>query len=270
MKNSKKLKFEVIDTKSVLKEDFVIDFRKTVFKELKARAKENNRIVIDRKTFNLGEKLYGKSKKESVEMQKRNRKQLLKLYKICTKAVKIIKRIQKINEFKFYVVDLDKKANNNDLMLCGMLSIRFNVNVFDRIYESIGLACDYLDKENELNKMCDFHDNHCTKHRDKQIDKITGCCPNFCKIRQDGKPCQIKNLSCKIFMCDYLINEKGYYFTPNTIPVLKKHLSIFERLACFGILFKSQKSTSKRLWGIRLFTALNVAVMIAVVVMICV
>lgn len=267
------IKFAVETKEKLSENDFVVDFREDMLKELKQKAMQIdqvNNIVIDSDALNIEVKLYGKDKKESLLIQKANQKQILKLYKLCVKAVKILKNAGYKKLGEFYVLNLETKKNNNDFMLAGMLDVRFNVNVFKRIYASVGIACDYLDKENELNKMCDFRDNHCTKHRDKGIDKVTGCCPSFCKIRQDGKPCPIKNLSCKIFMCDYLINEKGYYFTANTIPILKQHLTIFERLACFGILFKSQKSTSKRLWGIRFLTAaLYVAVMIAVLLMIC-
>lgn len=270
MKRCKMIKFEMKNTEKISKNDFVVDFRENIIKELKQRAKQIDNVVIDRDALNIGEKLYGGNKKESLLIQKNNQKQMLKLYRICVKITKILKRDRYKKLGEFYIFNLDKKKNNNDFMLAGMLDVRFNVNIFKRVYESVGIACDYLDKENELNKMCDFHDNHCTKHRDKGIDKVTGCCPSFCKIRKDGKPCPIKNLSCKIFMCDYLINEKGYYFTANTIPILKQHLTIFERLTCFGILFKSQKSTSKRLWGIRLLTALYVVVMIAVLMMICI
>ena len=263
------IKFAVETKEKLSENDFVVDFREGMLKELKQRAKQVDDVVIDRDALNIGIKLYGNSKKESLLIQKANQKQMLKMYKLCVKVIKILKKAGYKKLGQFYVLNLGDKKNNNDFMLAGMLDVRFNVNIFKRVYESVGIACDYLDKENELNKMCDFRDNHCTKHRDKGIDKVTGCCPSFCKIRQDGKPCPIKNLSCKIFMCDYLINEKGYYFTANTIPILKQHLTVFERLACFGILFKSQKSTSKRLWGNRILTALYAVVMIAILLIIC-
>lgn len=263
------INFEVLKAQKLDEKDFVLTLEKGIIKEFKSKARGINRVVIKEEVLNLSQKLYGSNKNESVAIQKTNQKQMLQLYKLCVKTTKILKREKSENLGKFYVLNLKNKANNNDFMLAGMLHVRFNIRATKRLYESIGIACDYIDKENAINNMCDFKDNHCKKHRDKGVDKITGCCPSFCKIRQDGKPCPIKNLSCKIFMCDYLINEKGYYFSPNTIPVLYQHLTIFERLACFGLLFKTQKITSLRLWGIRLLTACYALVAIIVVLMIC-
>lgn len=263
------IKFEVLEMQKANEKDFVLELKKGIIQEFKAKVDEIDKIVISESALNLSQKLYGANKKESLEIQKANQKQMLQLYKLCVKITKILKHKKSENVGKFYALNLESKANNNDFMLASMLHVRFNIRATKRLYESIGVACDYIDKENALNNMCDFRDNHCKKHRDKGVDKITGCCPNFCKIRQDGKPCPIKNLSCKIFMCDYLINEKGYYFSPNTIPVLYQHLTIFERLACFGLLFKTQKTTSLRLWGIRLLTACYALVAITVVLMIC-
>jgi hypothetical protein len=117
--------------------------------------------------------------------------------------------------------------------------------------------------------MCDFHDNHCTKHRDKGIDKTTGCCPSFCKVRVTGEPCKHKNLSCKIFMCDYLIYEKGFYFTPNTVAVLCKHMTPLERAICFGILCRTQRKSLKFLWFVRGLSILYLLLMVVVVLMFC-
>ena len=229
--------------------------------------KENDIIKIDFNSLNLGIKLYGSSKKESIKIQQENCKTLLKFYKIVKKAVKILKK--KNFSGTFFVENLSNKLNNNDIMLVGLLEVDFNTKLSNKVKMAYEYACDFLDAENSLNKMCDFHDNHCTKHRDKQIDKTTGCCPSFCKIRVSGEPCKHKNLACKIFMCDYLINEKGYYFTPHTLAVLKKHMTIFERAVCFGTLCRTEKKSLKFVGIIRGLTALYILVFIAVILMIC-
>ena len=123
--------------------------------------------------------------------------------------------------------------------------------------------------ENSLNNMCDFQDNKCTKHREKGIEKNTGCCASFCKLREPGKICPHKNLSCKIFMCDYLINEKGYYFTPNTVLILRKYFTWFERISCFGLLCRTEKKSLRELRGIRLLELFYVLLVCSIILIVC-
>jgi len=225
-------------------------------------------VKIDFDSLYLGDKLYGKTKSETKLIQKKNCKNILGFYKLIKKIVKVL--IKKTNfDGRFFVSKLSEKKNNNDMMIVGLLDIDYNVKTFSKMKAAYGYACDYFDAENSLNKMCDFHDNHCTKHRDKNIEKSTGCCPSFCKIRVPGQACTHKNLSCKIFMCDYLIYEKGFYFTPNTVPVLVKHMTPLERAITFGILCRTEKKSLKFLWFIRGLTLLYFIVILAVILMFC-
>ena len=225
----------------------------------------NNPVVFKISFFNLnlGQKLYGSSKKETKEIQKQNCQQILSFYKIIKKAVKII--IQKhYFKMEIFVEDLDTKKNNNDILLLGLLNIDFNTKSSEKMKMGYEYACDFLDAENSINNMCDFRDNKCVKHREKNIDKATGCCPNFCKLRVEGQPCAHKNLACKIFMCDYLIEKRGYYFTPHTIAVLKKTLSPLERTFCFGSLCKTEK---RALLTLKLIRATRVAYIVVFALM---
>ncbi len=222
-------------------------------------------ISVNFEYLNLGNKLYGDSKKASIKIQQENCKQMMLVYKACKKFVKLAKKLKIEWNGVFYVDGLKDKKNNNDLMLLALLDTHFNYNIFKRLGSAVHYSCDYLDKENEINNMCDFKDNKCVKHRELNIDKKTGCCPSFCKY-VDCKVCNVKNLSCKIFMCNFL-EDRGYYFTPHTIPVLKKHLNIVERFMCFGLLFKTTKRTISRLWFIRVLLALAGVVVSAALVM---
>ncbi len=240
-----------------------VDKRKNYFeinektaKDLKNQLKnaKTTEISIDFEFLNLGTKLYGDSKKASIKIQQANCKHIMLVYKTCKSLVKLIKKLKLSWSGVFYVEGLENKKNNNDLMLIAMLDTHFNHNIFGRLGSAVHYSCDYLDKENEINNMCDFKENKCVKHRELGIEKKTGCCPSFCKY-VDCKVCTVKNLSCKIFMCNFL-EDRGYYFTPHTIPVLKRQLNIVERFMCFGLLFKTTKKTIKRLWFIRILLAL--------------
>lgn len=228
--------------------------------------KQGDKIKIGFENLFLSTCLYGSTKKESIKIQKDNCKLVLKFYKIIKKAVKILIK-QGFFDGTIYIEGLSDKKNNNDLMLVALLDVDFNFKFFQKMKGAYEHSCDFLDAENSLNKMCNFYDNHCTKHRDKGIDKSTGCCPSFCKIRVPGQACGHKNLACKIFMCDYLIYEKGFYFTPHTLPVLKKHMTIFERAFCFGLLCRTEKKSLNFLWFIRALTGLYILVTIIVISM---
>ncbi len=261
------MKFEILEAQ---KQDkyFEISTDKNCLKLLKKEKDNYDKFLINAENLALDKSLYGSSKKESIDIQKANCKQILALSKICIKAVKILKK-NKAFDGKFYVLGLSNKKNNNDFMIVSMLDVKFNYNAFQRLSKAIELGGEFLDKENTINNMCDFKDNLCVCHRDKNKTGSTGCCPSFCKHTKAGV-CTQKCLSCKIFMCDYLIYEKGYYFTPHTVPILKKHLTILERFICFGLLFKTQKQTARRIWGIRALEVLYFAVIALVVALICI
>ena len=261
------MKFEILE-KQKNDKCFEITVSKESLKKLNPEKDDYEFFSINAEDFNLYTKLYGTNKKESIDIQKKNAKQLIKFYKFMVKVVKVLKK-QKTFTGAFYVEGLDKKKNNNDFMLLAMLDVRFNVRIQSKLGKALDYSCDFIDKENTINNMCDFKDNKCVCHREKGKKGTTGCCPSFCKYTKEGI-CKHKSLSCKIFMCDYVIHEKGYYFTPHTIPILKRHLTILERFICFGLLFKTHKQTVKRIWGIRALELLYLIVMISAIVLICI
>lgn len=260
-----KMKFEILE-KQEKDKCFEISLSKDSLKTLKKEFADYEKFSINADDLNIFTCLYSNTKKESIEIQKKNCKQMLKFFKVCVKAVKLLKKHNKFTG-TFYVFGLNSKKNNNDFMLASMLDVKFNVNPFNRLSKAIDYSCDFIDAENTINNMCDFKDNKCICHREKGKKGTTGCCPSFCKYTKEGI-CKHKSLSCKIFMCDYL-EEKGRYFTPHTIPLLKQHLTIFERFICFGLLFKTHKQTVKRIWGIRTLEILYLLLVVGVVVLIC-
>ena len=203
-------------------------------------------------TLNLGQKLYGENKKESVKIQRENCKYILKLYKIIKKAVKILVKKNLFHK-EIFVENLSEKLNNNDYMIESMLIVDFSLRKHrDKMKSAYEAASIFFDKENSLNKMCDFHDNQCLKFREKNEERITGCCPTYCKLLVPGQACVHKNLSCKIFMCESVI-KKGYYFTPYTLPILKKNMTPLQILILSGSFFMTADKALKRLWIVRLF-----------------
>ena len=256
------MNFKIVEAEKSKSTIFVTG-EKSCLSEAKSlvREKKPGFVELDFFALNLDKKLYGSTKQESVLIQKQNCKKVLKLYALMKRFVKILKKTD--FDGTLYVKNLKSKKNNNDYMLMSLLNIgqAKPTQKFKLAYEA---ACDFLDMENNLNAMCDFKDNRCAKHRAVGTDKNTGCCASFCTLREPGKVCPHKNLSCKIFMCDYLIEQKGFYFTPNTIPVLRRHFTFFERLACFGLLCQTEKKSLIKLRGVRVLEILYVLLVIGI------
>lgn len=245
------MKFEIREREK--NDYFLIDLSKDCVKKFNAEKSGFKGFEIDENALNLSVCLYGKTKQESIEIQKQNCKKILELYKNCVKLIKLAKREKIEFDGVFYVKNLDKKKNNNDYMLVSMLDVKFNVGFFGKLSASYTYAATYLDKENSLNKMCDFRDNKCTKYRDLNKERTTGCCSKvICKYTCNA-PCPTWNLACKIIMCDYLIEKKGYYFTPHTIPIMRKNFSFLERCFSIGQLCRTKKKALFELWLMRGF-----------------
>ena len=254
------MKFEICERED--KEYFVIDLSEDCFKKFKDNLDSVEAFEIAESALNLNVCLYGKTKKESIEIQKKNCEQMLKLFKICKKIVKTLKRKKFFFDRVFYTKGLAEKKNNNDFMLLAMLDVEFNVKPFKKLAASYKYAADYLDMENSLNKMCDFRDNKCTKYRAIKSDRTTGCCSKvICKYTCNA-PCPTWNLACKIIMCDYIIEKKGFYFTPHTVPIMRRHFSFLERCFSIGQLCRTKKRALAEIWTLRGFGLLATACLI--------
>lgn len=233
---------------------FLINSKSFSKSELKTAVLNGQQIELGFDFLNLGTKLYGNGKKESIAIQKDNCKKVLNAFNIIARVARLVKNKKYNFNNKFFVHNLSEKKNNNDYLIVALLELKFKTFFLNRLAKSVLYTCKYLDRENALHNMCDFHDNRCAKHRARGFERSTGCCPASCKF-QDHCPCKTKNLSCKLIMCDYLV-DIGYYFTPHTIPILVRHMNPLERLASIGMFFKSTKRTYLFMWIVRLLIIL--------------
>lgn len=248
----------------------MINLEKNCLKNIKVNLANIKAFEIDENVLNLSLCLYGDTKQKSIEIQKQNCKQMLKLYAVCVKLVKLLKRKKIKFNGVFYTKNLADKKNNNDFMLKAMLEVRFNVKPFKKLSASYTYCADYLDMENSLNKMCDFRDNKCSKYRTIKSDRTTGCCSKvICKYTCNA-PCPTWNLACKIIMCDYLIEKKGYYFTPHTIPIMKRQFSFFERCFSVGQLCRTKKKALSEIWLLRIGGLLMTILGLGIVALLCI
>ncbi len=221
-------------------------------------------LAINFDALNLGKSIYGSSKAETKVIQKENVNQLLKLYRTTIKILRYAKTHLKNNYSKTLLVEnLDTKQNNNHKMLEFMINTALCTKCFKKTSTALNYACEYLDIENGKHNMCDFKDNRCAKHRARDFKTTTGCCPKKCKFMCSG-PCKTKNISCKLIMCDYLEN-KGFYFSPNYLGVLRTNLTIVERLVVLGLFFKSDKKVNLIIWLVRTLGILCIFALLKIV-----
>lgn len=202
------------------------------------KAYQNVTIVIDGDFLNINKCLFGKNEKETKCIQKNNYKQLKLAYKKIAKIIKFLKK----NNIKFnnaIYIDIDKKFNTNDKMLEFMINCKHIKNPLKKLEDQIAFTCDYLDSEVKINNICQFENGKCIKYRDSKEN--SSCCKANCKY---GFPCSIKNIACKIFMCD-LIKSMGYVFYVEYIFSLRKNLTIIDRLICKTCLFLPLKKVMK-------------------------
>lgn len=236
----------IILTNQIIEEEkpVLITESRAIFKQLKTlSSSEKVSFKLNFESLNLGQVLYGNSKQESAIIQKKNAKIVLKFYSVIKKVVKLAKKLQLNFDGTFYVDRLDEKKNNNDFIIESLLDIDFNGgNKYEKI---ISHASDFLAKENAINNMCDFKDNKCVSCRERNIDRVIGCCQKNCKFTHTGT-CTVKNIACKLYMCDYQEN-RGYHFSPYHHPILKRYFNIIQRFICTALLFKSLEYQVKAL-----------------------
>ena len=246
------MNFEIIESQLDEKQYFVVSFNKGFVKSFKQSAINFRGFFISYDTLNLGQKLYGHSKKESILIQKRNCRKILKLYKLLSRLYREVRKQKLENYNTIYVEKLSVKKNNNDFLLQSLLNLKFNCGNDGKLEKIISFSCDFLSKENFLNNMCDFKDNKCIDCRRRNIDRSIGCCQTNCKFTHTGV-CEVKNISCKLYMCDYL-ESIGYYFSSQHLPILKKYLTPVHRFMCICMLFKPMSYQVKFLKLTNFFT----------------
>lgn len=230
-------------------------------------ANDEIRFCIDFNDLNLGTKLYGNSKEASSILQSQNCKIVLKIYKVIKKSFSLAMKLSKKFNLKvsetIYIKNLDKKRNNNDFLISSMLDIDFNKG--NRYEKIISHAADFLALENNIHNMCDFRDNKCLSCRERNIDRVIGCCQKNCKFTHTGT-CTVKNIACKLYMCDYIEN-KGYYFSPYFHPILKRYFNIIQRFACTAVLFRSLETQVKIIKWTKYLTYSAFLIIIAVIIL---
>ena len=150
-------------------------------------------------------------------------------------------RIFKLLNFNFEVKFTSNYVDNNEELIktINILNTKGRKNTYSLIYD---YACDVLDKK-FCNNLCGFKNNVCISNRNKHSE-LSSCCEGRDRIlcvhfNKKKKKCNIKSISCKLFVCSYL-RKKGIKNNVNEVVYLKYFLSIRQKLICYSSFFEDK------------------------------
>ena len=125
------------------------------------------------------------------------------------------------NSQKYHLILNTQNEDITNCLKAYEIKDRVQRNTF--IYDTM---CDILDKKWNHCFPCEFCHNRCIASRNNFMDKkYDGCCYSFKRKRfgkvkkekcihlKEDKSCDTKNISCKLFTCDYL--KKNNLFSTN-------------------------------------------------------
>ena len=122
---------------------------------------------------------------------------------------KELKKIIKLCDKNNYELIIEKETNDL-LMIKEALSYKNNEDRFNYIYDTI---CKILDERIINENYCEFENDVCIKFKKENPNHKNGCCEwsgrGKCKYLVNSE-CTMKTcMSCKIFTCKFLKEEKG-------------------------------------------------------------
>ena len=122
------------------------------------------------------------------------------------------------------------------------------------------VMCNILDKKWNSNIPCNFCNNRCIASRNNFMDKeYDGCCYSFERKRfgkvlkekfihlQNDKTCDTKNISCKLFTCDYLKKNKIFNTNYDDYLLLRLFFNKKEKLIIKYNFFKTKEEVLRKL-----------------------
>ena len=164
-----------------------------------------------------------KSNKLLIKINSRN------INKIIKKTRKIRKLCDK-NNLKLEFIYQDKIKSKTLEEIEHAINIKDLEKRYSYIYDNI---CDYLDNKYKKCNYCDFKNDVCIYFRElKEFDHKNGCCykvsrGGLCKYFKNKK-CTIKSISCKLYSCEVLRNNK-INFRMKYFPLIKYFFNLKQK-----------------------------------------
>ena len=230
---------KVYDTTYLISNEFIdklvgnlkILLTKTTSKSIKVFHISNYK-KLDLNIFNEYLKLDNIHDIEIINTHNKTRIKRTKIRKIIEKKIEHFRKKHKsiginINNDK-YISNVKTVSKDLDDDISNIVISSIYDTLYDRYQYIYDRVCDKLDENFVVNNFCNFENDVCIANRDSDnIERTNGCCHSFlrnfyvepahsteeltqCKYLQN-KRCQIKNISCKFFVCGYL-KKRGIYF----------------------------------------------------------
>lgn len=182
---------------------------------------------------------------------------------MCIKRLQYLenKNIKFSSEFNNYNIKYIISNYNQDIISAlKAICISDKQKKYKYLYDSI---FDSLDKIWENNNPCKFCNNICIASRHNMTShKENGCCYSFnysknpfkfidnfklCKYLNENKKCTTQNISCKLFVCNYLKKEKIFNINIKDFILIQAFFNKKQQLILKQNFFKSKEEILNKL-----------------------
>ena len=178
------------------------------------------------------------------------------------KKLKKIKQRNRINgiEYEGYnIIGITENLNEEIINCIKAIYIENREKRYEYIYDTL---CDDLDKIWSEKNPCKFENNICIFERNKSKNpRINGCCYSFwyryfgsqiygvhqCEHFDKVKFCTNKNLTCKLFVCQYLRKYSEFEININEILLIQVFFNIYQKIVIKNNFFIHRKELIKKL-----------------------
>ena len=116
---------------------------------------------------------------------------------------KAYRQYKKFKSILYKKKQIKYKGNNDEIKeIAKVLNIKSGMKRLEYIFDK---SCEQIDNKFKDENICGFKCNQCIIQRENKSFEVNGCCSS-CRF-QSNSGCTTKNLTCKLFFCDY-IKEK--------------------------------------------------------------
>ena len=168
------------------------------------------------------------------------------------KNTKLIINLCDKNSYKLKFNFIEKIKDEEKLIELKNIEKAVNMKDINKRYSFIyDCVCEYIDKKYMKCNYCDFKDNVCIYFRyHKNFEHKNGCCfsdarGGLCENLVNNS-CKIKSISCKLYSCEYLRNNKVNFKMKN-IPLIKYFFNIKQKYYIKYSFFKDKDYVMNKL-----------------------
>ena len=116
---------------------------------------------------------------------------------------KAYRQYKKFKSILYKKKQIEYKGNSDEIKeIAKVLNIKSRMKRLEYIFDK---SCEQIDNKFKDINICEFKCNQCIIQRENKSFEVNGCCSS-CRF-QSNSGCTTKNLTCKLFFCDY-IKEK--------------------------------------------------------------